>query len=245
MKRTRLNLMVDLAAIVLLSGMIATGFILWFPLPPGTETTKSLWGLSRYSWGTLHAWISLGLLGVLFIHVVLHWKWLVSMIARRRGHEQPSAVRVAVIGVLTAVFLATVSALFAWLTFMNLRPLEVEQPQVEIPITEDAIDSDQKKDEALPNTQLFADEVWPIFQRRCLRCHGPERASGNFRVDREADFYREADRPLIVRGEAAASGLIDIVTGVRRLPRPGSHRLSEDSVESLRKWIDSGAARDP
>ena len=45
--------------------MVATGYVLRFPLPPGTNRTHVLWGLSRHEWGAIHSWASLGLLVVI------------------------------------------------------------------------------------------------------------------------------------------------------------------------------------
>jgi hypothetical protein len=44
MKRIFDNLVVDLVAAVLMVAMMATGYILRFPLPPGTNNSLSLWG---------------------------------------------------------------------------------------------------------------------------------------------------------------------------------------------------------
>ena len=44
MKRTSLNLIVDVSAGILLLGMIATGYVLRFPLPKGTNKSHTLWG---------------------------------------------------------------------------------------------------------------------------------------------------------------------------------------------------------
>ena len=43
MNRTFRNLIVDLAAAFLFLGMMATGYILRFPLPPGTNKVMTLW----------------------------------------------------------------------------------------------------------------------------------------------------------------------------------------------------------
>jgi hypothetical protein len=45
MNRTSVNLLIDLTAAVLLLGMVATGYILWFALPPGTQKDLMLWGM--------------------------------------------------------------------------------------------------------------------------------------------------------------------------------------------------------
>src|SRR5581483_972115 len=73
MNRSLFNLITDLLAALLFLGMVATGYILRFPLPPGTNRAYTLWELTRHEWGTVHFWISVGLLGVLLLHVAVHW----------------------------------------------------------------------------------------------------------------------------------------------------------------------------
>jgi hypothetical protein len=77
MKRLFDHLTIDLVAAGLMVGMVATGYLLRFPLPPGTNKSLTLWGLTRHQWGDVHFWISLALLGVILVHVVLHWQWVV------------------------------------------------------------------------------------------------------------------------------------------------------------------------
>src|SRR5688572_18477064 len=85
MKRTSLNLLIDVLAALFFLGMIATGYVLHYPLPPGTNKSLSLWGLTRHQWGEVHTWISLALLSSLVIHVALHWPWIVGMVRRQFG----------------------------------------------------------------------------------------------------------------------------------------------------------------
>jgi hypothetical protein len=83
MKRFFDNLLIDLIAAALMIGMLATGYILRFPLPPGTNKDLALWGLTRHQWGEVHFWISLGLLAVILLHVGLHWQWLAISVKRK------------------------------------------------------------------------------------------------------------------------------------------------------------------
>lgn len=85
MKRILDNLHIDLIAAALLVAMVATGYILRFPLPPGTNKSLSLWGLTRHQWGAVHFGISLGLLVLVVVHVCLHWQWIVVSVKRRFG----------------------------------------------------------------------------------------------------------------------------------------------------------------
>jgi hypothetical protein len=65
--------LIDTLAAAGLLTMVTTGYVLRFTLPPARNHTHELWGLSRYDWGGIHSWASLGLLLVLIIHLVLHW----------------------------------------------------------------------------------------------------------------------------------------------------------------------------
>lgn len=85
MKRTFVNLLTDLSAALLFLAMLATGFVLRFPLPPGTNKALSLWGLTRHQWGGVHFWISGALLAVLLVHLALHWQWVVSVVGKQLG----------------------------------------------------------------------------------------------------------------------------------------------------------------
>ena len=46
MQRTLLNLLVDLTTAFAMLGMAMTGYVIKFPLPPGTNKDWMLWGLS-------------------------------------------------------------------------------------------------------------------------------------------------------------------------------------------------------
>jgi hypothetical protein len=110
-QRTLLNLIIDLVAAFLFLAMIGTGYLIRFPLPPGTNKALSLWGLTRHQWGEIHCWISLGLLSILAVHFVLHWQWLV-MVIRQRLHRAKSENGHA--GWITALVLVGGFAIFAW-----------------------------------------------------------------------------------------------------------------------------------
>jgi hypothetical protein len=57
-----------------------------FILPPGTGrwSAKSrseiitYLGLSRHDWGSIHAWVSYLFIILLTVHIILHWKWIIS-----------------------------------------------------------------------------------------------------------------------------------------------------------------------
>lgn len=126
MNRTVLNLTVDFVATLLFLSMIATGYLLRFPLPPGSNKSLSLWGLSRHQWGDLHFWISAALLLVMLIHLALHWNWIVSTIGKRCSlihNQQASLVRSAIWSIVVLILLCLG---FAWLVETQLQ----SKPQI-------------------------------------------------------------------------------------------------------------------
>jgi hypothetical protein len=248
MKRTIVNLLVDLAAAALFLGMMATGYILWFALPPGTNKSLSLWGLIRHNWGSVHAWISFGLLGTLFLHVCLHWQWVVSVVGKRLRWEQAPRAGHWPSGLLTFLAVAALLGVFAWAAQTGRR--EITDPG-EFGVCPP--DGGPRKGaaralagapspETTPPVEFWKD-VYPVLEESCLACHGPRTQRGGFRVDRPEDFFGTAGKPaLVVPGQSAQSPLIAIVSGLKKdIPRLNVHRLPEKDVAVLKAWIDAGA----
>jgi mono/diheme cytochrome c family protein len=91
----------------------------------------------------------------------------------------------------------------------------------------------------------FVRDVRPIFERHCLRCHGPEKRRSGLRLDLRAAAMKGGDSlgPDIVPGDAKGSPLIDLVTTEDEdQVMPPKGRLSAAEVETLTRWIDAGAA---
>ncbi len=85
-----------------------------------------------------------------------------------------------------------------------------------------------------------------ILTTACHRCHGPTKQKGGLRLDsREGAFSKgDSGKAAITPGKAATSEIIRRVTAkdpADRMP-PNSAGLTSAQIESLRKWIDAGAA---
>ncbi|MFP4057788.1 MAG: DUF4405 domain-containing protein [Candidatus Brocadiia bacterium] len=100
MSKNKLNLLVDVLAYLAMACLAATGLIMLYRLPPGTggrhsgEPALTLLGLGRHDWGNIHFYIALGLLGLVVLHIVLHWKWVTNTfgsLVRRAGARRPGA----------------------------------------------------------------------------------------------------------------------------------------------------------
>ena len=92
----------------------------------------------------------------------------------------------------------------------------------------------------------FAREIQPIFQERCLDCHGSQTQLHGFRLDRRSDAFRGGDSgvPAIVPGDSSGSLLLRYVAGLdpEVVMPPEGPPLTGEQVELLRRWIDQGAA---
>jgi hypothetical protein len=117
------------------------------------------------------------------------------------------------------------------------RPAAVQQKStVPLPKQEQAID--------------FAQQIKPLLERSCARCHSGDRPRGHFRLDSRDAILRggQSGAAAIVPGHSARSPLIDYVSGKvpesEMPPRAVRQRfpgLTMDEVALLRAWIDQGA----
>jgi hypothetical protein len=248
MNRTIANIIFDSVAAFLFLGMMATGYILRFPLPPGSNKTLILWGFTRHQWGDIHFWISLGLLVVLVVHLVLHWNWIVTVIGRRCRlvkTAHPSLVRS---GILTSFIVILAITLFAWTAQNSVkeiaRPMRGKHRANTLQHNEPMAPLEEPVQGGLGKAQvIFGEDVYPIFEKNCLPCHGPQKQLANFRVDHREDFFESKDRPpLVIPWQSSVSPLIAMVSGAKKdMPMADRHKLSGQYVALLKVWIDSGA----
>jgi mono/diheme cytochrome c family protein len=96
----------------------------------------------------------------------------------------------------------------------------------------------------------FERDIQPIFQKSCVKCHGPEKQRGEYRMDtKEGAFKKHNNVPVIVRGNSEKSRLIQMVAGLIEddlMPPPGKkpgedEPLTSQQIGLLRAWIDQGA----
>lgn len=89
MRRSSLNFIVDLVGFVVLLGMVITGLIMMYVLPPGTgcggqgwrggrgeEAARTLLSLGRHDWGKIHYVLALLFIVLMTAHILLHWEWI-------------------------------------------------------------------------------------------------------------------------------------------------------------------------
>ena len=90
----------------------------------------------------------------------------------------------------------------------------------------------------------FASEIYPIFEQRCVNCHGSEQQMGEFRLDSKSIALKGGvSGPSILPGHAERSPLVQRIAGIGELnPMPlVGDRLSPEQIVLVRAWIDQGA----
>jgi mono/diheme cytochrome c family protein len=86
----------------------------------------------------------------------------------------------------------------------------------------------------------FSGDVLPIFQRRCVKCHGGERTEEGLILKTYADVMAGSwNGPVIEPGSAADSYLVEqIVSGEMPKKQPD---LLPSEIRIISNWVDSGA----
>ncbi len=87
MIKAKLNLTVDALMLLCLAAIAGIGLLINYVLVPGFQRWEIygrnvdlfFWGMDRHQWGAIHYVLARILLGLLVLHVVLHWKIIVSI----------------------------------------------------------------------------------------------------------------------------------------------------------------------
>lgn len=89
----------------------------------------------------------------------------------------------------------------------------------------------------------FQVRVWPVLERSCVRCHGPEKQKSGLRLDsREAALKGGESGPAVVIGKPAESLLIKLVRHVEDdRVMPPKDALEDSEIVALERWISDGA----
>lgn len=105
MKAT-LNFIIDVIAFTGFLFLTTTGVLMRYILPPGSGRFVNLWGLDRHEWGTVHFWISVAFFGVLTVHLLLHWRWIVHAITGRPSEKSGLRAGLGIVGLLALIALS-------------------------------------------------------------------------------------------------------------------------------------------
>jgi hypothetical protein len=106
MSRHEKNFFIDAIAFIGFVLLTNTGILMRYILPPGSGRWKVIWGLDRHEWGSIHFWISIIFFSVLTIHLILHWRWILTFIKRRPREGSGLRAGLGIVGLVGLIALA-------------------------------------------------------------------------------------------------------------------------------------------
>ncbi len=94
--------------------------------------------------------------------------------------------------------------------------------------------------------ELFKSKVGPLLVAQCLKCHGGETIESEFSLaDRDALLKGGAAGTAIKPGDSHGSRMYKLLTHAAEPHMPDkAPRLSDENIQSIADWIDSGAPYD-
>jgi len=89
----------------------------------------------------------------------------------------------------------------------------------------------------------FTADIQPIFQKTCWTCHGTSVQLSKLSLASRDLAIKGGDHgPAIIPGHGADSRLYRLVAGLEKPAMPLGAKLTADEIESIRLWIEQGAA---
>lgn len=95
--------------------------------------------------------------------------------------------------------------------------------------------------------RLYLEKVKPVFDTKCLGCHGPEKQKGKYRMDQPAVALKggDSEKLAIKPGDPFASNLVRLILLPPDhddvMPPTGKGTLTPDEVMHVIRWIQQGA----
>jgi cytochrome c553 len=96
-------------------------------------------------------------------------------------------------------------------------------------------------------TKFFTDQVKPIIESSCLKCHGGEKVKGGLQlINRELLLKGGDTGPAVALNEPSKSLLLKAIGyGDPDLQMPPKQKLTDAQISTLTKWVEMGAPMTP
>ncbi|MGB8981175.1 MAG: c-type cytochrome domain-containing protein [Anaerolineales bacterium] len=89
-------------------------------------------------------------------------------------------------------------------------------------------------------TVSFATDILPIFESRCINCHGGDRTQEGLDLKTHAALMAGSNNGSVVTpGDAANSLLVELVV-TQKMPKRGP-KLTPPQIELITEWVNQGA----
>ena len=86
----------------------------------------------------------------------------------------------------------------------------------------------------------FQKDILPIFEEKCIRCHGGKRRGGKLDMRTMESLLTGGESgPALRKGNARKSLLIELIHYKEMPPKKEKPAVTTSELELLRKWIDA------
>jgi len=125
--------------------------------------------------------------------------------------------------------------LSAWVVSVLLALTSPVQGNEETSMKQTSVASKELRHEV-----TFDQDIFPLFDRNCLVCHGPgvQRAGLDLR-SKESVLRGSASGPVIRPGNAEESLLYQLITHQKEPAMPMGGKLGESEIATIADWINS------
>jgi uncharacterized membrane protein/mono/diheme cytochrome c family protein len=97
----------------------------------------------------------------------------------------------------------------------------------------------------IPEKPDYQQHIRPLFERSCVKCHGPQKRKSGLRLDEKRYAMKGGeDGPAIVPGDPAKSGVFTSCSAPpddEEVMPPKGKLLALSEIETLKRWIEQGA----
>lgn len=94
-------------------------------------------------------------------------------------------------------------------------------------------------DKALPPAPDFQNDILPIFEEKCIRCHGAKRKGGKLDMRTMEALLEGGDTGAALKpGNARKSLLIELIHYKEMPPKKEKQPVTPEELELMRRWID-------
>lgn len=94
-------------------------------------------------------------------------------------------------------------------------------------------------DQALPPAPDFQKDILPIFEEKCIRCHGAKRKGGKLDMRTMEALMEGGDTGAALKpGNARKSLLIELIHYKEMPPKKEKQPVTPEELVLMRRWID-------
>jgi uncharacterized membrane protein len=95
--------------------------------------------------------------------------------------------------------------------------------------------------------RVFVEKVQPLLQKKCYKCHGPDKQKGGYRLDQPELVFKAGDsgKPPIKAGDPIGSYMVQLILLPPQhddvMPPEGKEPLDIEEIVTLLDWVRHGA----